>query len=138
MTVEADLYWFKNKDWQTSGPTGTESINSGAYKKIRYLNPVEFGVFNTNDTRCVIDPENPNKKTIGMKFKDEVDDDGYVKLEGGVRLDLTRPIEMQRGDRVVLRKKAKKTTREIHLYFEDSEYDNSEVLDPDTRVPVLV
>lgn len=130
MTVEIDYYSFKNKGGdKTFGPDSSEVIVRGTSKKVRHLEPAEFRVFNSDNVRCVINPEYTNNKTTGMRYKDETDRDGFMILERGVRLNLAEPVAMIKGERIVLSKKAKRSTREVHLYFDDDD-DFTEDLNP--------
>lgn len=130
MTIEADYYYYRNKSGRIKGPRMDESISAGSSKKIDLLKPSEFRIFNQNDQRGVIYPENVVWKVKATLFDEFFDEKGYLVLENGFQLDLSTPIEMQRGEVILLEQRGKRTTKELLLYFDDDDDSQDEVLSP--------
>lgn len=133
MTIEAEFYSCRNKGRRTSRHSfkGETHIRPGSSEIINYLSPlgvlVTLDVDNSKGTVLV---SNPSNDLIVYRYTDEED-------ETGVMLDSSNPMELKKGEELVLSKNTKKTLREICLLLPPDE-DGDDVLIPSGFEPATV
>lgn len=120
MTIEAEFYSYRNKGRRTNRPTfkGEVHIRPGSSEIISYLSPLEVLVtLNVDNNKGTVLVKNPSNKLTVRRFIDEDDEIGVV-------LDSTKPMELKKGQELVLSKKTKRTLREISLLLLPDEHGN--------------